>query len=173
MADLSSVTDGEMTEFKGRLVNGKLTAELLREVNGDEENGAAKAMVRALIEYLRAKAEAAIKNPFELTLDEQIAAIRAAFTETFVPKFGVPMIIEEEIANLIATAPEWPKGRDCYRVPDICWGEGREGMILTFEAHAAEFKRVHKKNWRWDQLLSGNHKYGKEDVDRLRLRFHA
>ncbi len=139
---------------------------LRRMKDGKPANAAA--VVQFIDDQIRLEAEALVKNPFEMTVEEQIASLRAAYAETFVP-LGIPMISEEEIITLIATAPAWPKGPDCYRVFDLCWGEGRDGVIQTFEAHAARFKRVHAKNWRWNLLLSGNHPYKGKDVDRLRL----
>ncbi len=102
-------------------------------------------------------------NPFELTVEQQIAALREQ------NELGNWGIAEDVFERLAESAPEWPGGRDAYRSFRIRFGEGREGMIQTFEAHAAAIKRVHAKFWRWDLLLSGAHEYQGEDVERLRL----
>lgn len=103
------------------------------------------------------------KNPFERSAAELIAELRRANTEE---KWEIS---EDVFVRLLATAPAWPIGRDCYLSFRIRFGEGDAGVEQTFEAHAARFKGVHKKNWRWEKLLSGKKPFNKEDVERLRL----
>jgi hypothetical protein len=104
------------------------------------------------------------KNPFELSVEVQLAALRLANSEE---GWG---ITEEVFARLAETAPEWPKGRLAFRSLRIRWGEGDEGVAKTFEAHAKRIKKVFGgKFWRWDYLLSGKHSYNKKPVVRLRL----
>ncbi|MEK7994391.1 MAG: hypothetical protein AAB403_11365 [Planctomycetota bacterium] len=103
------------------------------------------------------------KNPFERPAAELVTELRRANTEE---KWG---IAEDVFVRLLATAPAWPVGRDAYLSFRIRFWEGDFGVERTFEAHAARFKRVHKKNWRWEYLLSGKKSFNKEDVERLRL----
>ena len=103
-------------------------------------------------------------NPFEQSIDDQIVALR---TQNVAGNWGIS---EEKLQELAATAPAWPEGKEAYRSFRIRFGEKREGMIATFEAHIAAIKRVHDpKFWRWELLLSGEHPYQGKDVDRLRL----
>jgi len=103
------------------------------------------------------------KNPFEQTVEEQLAALRRQ------NELGNWGISEDVFARLTETAPEWPEGKDAYRSFRIRFGEGRDGVIKTFEAHCAAIERVHDKFWRWELLLSGEHPYQGKSVDRLRL----
>ncbi len=116
-----------------------------------------------LVEFIHEKRQLANKNPFEQTVEEQITALRR---QNKLGNWG----IEESVLKMLAeTAPAWPEGRDAYRSFRIRFGEGRDGVIKTFEAHAEAVKRVHAKFWRWELLLSGEHPYQDEGVDRLRL----
>ncbi len=104
------------------------------------------------------------KNPFEMTVEDQIKALRVANEEE---GWG---ITEEVFIRLQETAPAWPKGFDAFRSFRIRWGTGDEGVALTFERHAARFKRVHgDKAWRWELLLSAPTPYNGKMVKRLRL----
>ena len=116
-----------------------------------------------VIEFIHEQRQLANQNPFELTVEQQIAALRQ---QNELGNWDIP---EEVFDSLAESAPEWPEGRDAYRSFRIRFGEGRDGMIQTFEAHAAAIKRVHAKFWRWDLLLSGAHEYQDEEVERLRL----
>jgi hypothetical protein len=120
-------------------------------------------LVAAINERIRQAEEAATKNPFSQTVPELIARL---WVENHLGNWGIP---SETFIRLERTAPELPSGRDSYRSFRIRWGEGDEGVALTFERHAAAMKRVHLKFWRWDLLLSGKHPYKGEDVERLRL----
>ncbi|OGV55115.1 MAG: hypothetical protein A2017_05465 [Lentisphaerae bacterium GWF2_44_16] len=112
------------------------------------------------VESLNAKLDA---NPFEQTVEEQIAALRV---QNVAGNWGISEDVFERLAQ---TAPAWPKGKDAYRSLRIRFGEGDDGVALTFERHAAAVKRVHAKFWRWDLLLSAKTPYNGEDVERLRL----
>lgn len=116
-----------------------------------------------VIQFIHEKRKLANKNPFEQTVEEQLASLRRQ------NELGGWGITEDVFARLEGTAPEWPEGRDAYRGFRIRFGEGRDGVIKTFEAHAAAIKRIHDKYWRWEYLLSGEHPYQDKPVDRLRL----
>ncbi|MBI4257195.1 hypothetical protein HY626_04030 [Candidatus Uhrbacteria bacterium] len=104
------------------------------------------------------------KNPYELPLEVQLAALWRANDEE---GWGIE---EEVFARLAETAPAWPKGRLAFRSFRIRFGEGDEGVARTFEAHAKRVNTVFgAKFWRWDFLLSGKHPFEGNPVDRLRL----
>jgi hypothetical protein len=104
------------------------------------------------------------ENTFELSVEVQLAALRLANSEE---GWG---ITEEVFARLAETAPEWPKGRLAFRSLRIRWGEGDEGVALTFERHVERIKNVFCWGfWRWDYLLSGKRPFNGSPVDRLRL----
>ena len=106
-----------------------------------------------------------LRQQFEQTVEETLIVLRqqndvwkALGTHPYIPN------IDEVCERLEPTAPAWPKGKDAYRSLRIRFGEGHNGMIQTFEAHAAAIKRVHAKFWRWDLLLSGEHPYQDKQV---------
>lgn len=108
------------------------------------------------------------RNPFEQSVDEQIAALRTQ-NEAW-RACGMPTVSEADIERLAKTATAWPVGRDAHRSFTLRFGEGTEGMALTFEAHNAAIKRVHgAKYWRWELLHSKPMPYLGKPVNRLRL----
>jgi hypothetical protein len=140
----------------------KFTAELADAVR--KEGGADRA-----IDALRQAFGLTDENPFAQTVEEQLQRLREQNAAGGWGLDGHPYRSMDIFTHLAATAPPWPKGRDSYRSLRIRWGEGDEGVALTFERHAAAMKRVHSKFWRWEHLLSGKHPYKGEDVERLRL----
>lgn len=84
---------------------------------------------------------------------------------------GHPFIpnIDEVCVRLEKTAPEWPEGREAYRSLRIRFGEGREGVLQTFEAHVAAITRVLSTTQRWEQLHSDPEPYAGQLMERLRL----
>jgi hypothetical protein len=114
--------------------------------------------------FVREQRDLLDKHPFEQTVEEQLTALRRQ------NELGGWGIGEDVFVRLTETAPAWPRGRDAYRSLRVRFGQGRDGMIKTFEAHAAAVKRVHEpKFWRWEFLLSGSHPYKGKDIERLRL----
>ncbi|NQV89343.1 MAG: hypothetical protein HQ488_03420 [Parcubacteria group bacterium] len=111
-------------------------------------------------------------NPFEISVKESLDRLRAAYDDTFCP-LGAKEPTSSELTHLERMAPNWPKGKDAFRsfqVRPAAFGEGRDGVINTFEATCASVKLIHDpKFWRWELLLSGAHPYQGEDVERLRL----
>ncbi len=74
MASLFSISDGQMTELKGRLAHAGLTAELAWAINdGEDGRRIAKAMVAAGL-----AASAPVRNPIEITLAETSVHFSAA-----------------------------------------------------------------------------------------------
>jgi hypothetical protein len=118
-----------------------------------------------LVQFMDQKMGLSEKNPYEMTVGEQLTALRLANDEE---KWG---IAEGDIAHLYATAPAWPKGRHAYRSFRIRFGAGDEGVAKTFEAHVARIKSVftEKGFWRWEHLHSGKAPFKGEPVERLRL----
>jgi hypothetical protein len=105
-------------------------------------------------------------NPFEMTVEQQIAVLRRTNSEE---GWG----ITEDIFTLLAkTAPPWPRGGHVYRSLRIRFGEGDEGVAKTFEAHCSRIKHVFGERFygRWKRLQSGETLYrGKTPIERLRL----
>ncbi len=145
----------QMVDFKNRFFRLGGTMALFLNLLGDDE------LMEHMIKSAEEKANA---NPFEQTVDEQIAALRAQ------NEAGSWGITEDVFVRLAQTAPAWPKGKDAYRSLRIRFGEGDEGVALTFERHAEAMKRVHDpKFWRWELLHSGTVPYQGKSVERLRL----
>lgn len=105
------------------------------------------------------------KNPYEMSVDQQLTALRRANDEE---KWG---LTEADFSRLTETAPAWPQGKHAYRSFRIRFGEGSEGVQLTFERHVARIKSVFGESgfWRWEHLHSGKIPYKGKPVDRLRL----
>jgi hypothetical protein len=104
------------------------------------------------------------RNPFELSVEVQIAALRRANDEE---GWGIE---DGVFARLAETAPAWPEGRLAFRSLRIRWDEGDEGVALTFERHVERIKKVFGgKFWRWDYLVSGRCSHNNKLVDCLRL----
>ncbi len=118
-----------------------------------------------LIQFINEQLARAEKNPYEVTVEEQLAALRRANDEE---KWG---ITEEDFTRLAPTAPAWPKGKHAYRSFRIRFGEGDEGVAKTFEAHYTRIQRVFGEGgyWRWGCLHSGKVPYKGKPVERLRL----
>lgn len=141
----------------------KLPADLVGDLNDDPKM--IEAMVKSAIDYRVSKLAEAEKNSFEMTVEEQIAALRIANEEE---KWGIS---EKDFARLASTAPAWPKGKHAYRSFRIRFGEGDKGVAKTFEAHVTRIKSVFGEDgyWRWEHLHSGSVPYKGEPVERLRL----
>lgn len=141
-------------EFFGRFFRFGGSMALFLKLLGDDE------LMKFVVEAANQKADA---NPFEQTVDEQLATLRA---QNEAGNWG---ITEDVFSRLADTAPVWPKGKDAFRSLHIRWGEGAEGVYLTFERHWAAMQRVHAKHWRWELLHSKPMPYNGKDVERLRL----
>ena len=135
----------------------------LSELLGDDE------LMKWWIDSLNERRNA---NPYKITVQESLERLRAAFSDTFCP-MGAKEPTPSELTHLERMAPDWPKGKDAFRsfqVRPAAFGEGRDGVIKTFEATCASVKRIHDpKFWRWEWILSGVHPYQGEDAERLRL----
>lgn len=102
-------------------------------------------------------------NPFAQSVETQIAALRRANDEE---GWGIPV---EDINRLVETAPEWPEGRLAFRSLRIRFGEGDEGVALTFWRHNKRIFSVFRVGFEiWNgsyplryegnlRLLVGNH----------------
>ena len=77
------------------------------------------------------------KNPWEKSVEEQIASLRRANEKE---GWG---ITEEDFIRLLTTAPAWPIGRSNFRSFRIRFGTGDAGVIETFKAHLECIKHVH------------------------------
>ncbi|WKZ29184.1 MAG: hypothetical protein QY323_00475 [Patescibacteria group bacterium] len=133
MANLFTVPAGKLNTFTGKLSQEGLTAEIVLATDKYPE------IVRVMVEAGRKAFEARDQNPFVMTLEEQLEALRLANMEE---GWG---IADEIIDQLAATAPAWPKGRDSYRSFRIRFGEGGDGVAQTFEAHMTRIERLYGK----------------------------
>lgn len=105
------------------------------------------------------------KNPYEMSVDQQLTALRRANDEE---EWG---LTEDDFMRLTSTAPAWPRGKHAYRSFRIRFGEGAEGVAKTFEAHYARIQHVFGEGryWRWELLHSGKVECDGKLVERLRL----
>lgn len=120
---------------------------------------------KELAREIQRQQELAEKNPFQKSSNELLAALHRANGEE---GWG---ITEEVFERLAATVPAWPKGKNAYLSFRIRFGEGDEGVALTFERHTGRIKSVftEKGYWRWEHLHSGKALFEGEPVERLRL----
>ena len=118
-----------------------------------------------LIQFIDQHRGVSEDNPYEQTVDQQFTALRLANDEE---KWG---ITEEDFTRLASSAPVWPKGKHAYRSLRIRFGEGDDGVALTFERHVARIRTVftEKGFWRWEHLHSSKVEYEGKPVERLRL----
>jgi len=76
-------------------------------------------------------------NVFKLSVEETLSRLRLANKEE-------GWRIEEEVICALAdTAPEWPDGPFSFRSLEIRWGEGHEGVLLTFNRHLDRIRRTY------------------------------
>lgn len=150
----------QMVDFKNRFFRFGGSMALFLKLLGDDE------LMRFVVEAANQKADA---NPNEQTVEETLAALRVQNEASRSSVLGYWGLTEEDFARLRRTAPAWPKGKDAFRLLRIRWGEGAEGVYLTFERHWEAMQRVHAKHWRWELLHSKPMPYGGKDVERLRL----
>jgi len=118
-----------------------------------------------LVQFIDQQRGLSEKNPYEMTVEDQLTALRLANDEE---KWG---LTEDDFARLASSAPAWPQGKHAYRSFRIRFGEGSEGVQLTFERHVARIKSVFGESgfWRWEHLHSGKVPYKGKPVERLRL----
>jgi hypothetical protein len=126
------------------------------------KNGTNAALLLQFIDRQRGMFE---KNPYEMTVEAQLTALRRANDEE---KWG---LTEADFERLTSTAPAWPQGKHAYRSFRIRFGEGDDGVAKTFEAHYARIQHVFGEGryWRWELLRSGKVEYDGKLVECLRL----
>lgn len=153
---MTRLLDGLFSEGLETLVqlvrHADFTVELARAIRTTEK-GVDRAVAALNREFFPAETTTkpvadANKNPFELSIEVQLVALRRANDEE---GWGIP---EEVFERLAKTAPAWPIGRLAFRSLRIRFGEGDEGVALTFERHAKRIKAVFGKSWRWPNLRS-------------------
>lgn len=155
-----------ITEIKHDVLN--FTLRSLGEAGGTTDHAdwmRARGNAALLIQFIDQQRELSKKNPYEMSVDQQLTALRRANDEE---RWG---ITEEDFERLATTAPVWPQGKQAYRSLRIRFGEGSEGVQQTFERHVARIKSVfgERSFWRWEHLHSGKAPYKGKPVDRLRL----
>lgn len=153
---MSNIFQRQATEFFDRWFRMGGTIALVIKLLSDDE------LMKFMIEAVTAKADA---NPREITVEETIKRFRK------VAKVLGWVVGDDVYDGLLKNVPAWPKGKDAFRSLRIRFGEGDDGVALTFEAHAAAIKHVHTeaKYWRWELLHSKPMPFNGEDVPRLRL----
>ncbi len=155
MANLFDVRGGKMLAVLSKVAE-RMSPELGDEIQRDPK--LVDVMMDAAWQHLN-------KNPYEMTIKQQLAALRLASDEE---EWG---ITEKDFARLVSTVPAWPKGKHAYRSFRIRFGERDEGVAKTFEAHVARIKFVFGENyfWRLEHLHSDKASYKGKPVERLRL----
>jgi len=159
MASLSNATDGEMTEFKGRLGRAGFSAEIIREVNTGDENELAKVMFEALMRHPR------------FTLVHGLFTTTAKQIERMCEwnkKFGWG-ISDEAFAVAGKSVPAWPEEKlvAVVLVPYLADKKEEDETITTgtertFHELWMRATTEQDASWRWDG-------YDKAGTDRLRL----
>ena len=155
MANLFDMKGGKMLAVLSKIAE-RIPPDIGEEIDRDPE------LVDVMLEAVQSHL---LKNPFEISVENTLAALRRANDEE---KWGID---EDVFARLASTAPAWPKGGHAYRSLRIRFGEGDEGVAKTFEAHAARIKTVFSEKgfWRWEHLHSGSVPFNGKPVERLRL----
>lgn len=159
MASLSTNTDGEITEFKGRLGRAGFTADIIREVNTGDDNELAKLMYETLMRHPRFT----LVHGLFVKPEAQIARVREWNQE-----FGWG-ISDEAFAEAKQSVPAWPEEKlvAVVLVPYLADKKAEDdtvttGLERTFHELWARAKVEQDANWRWDG-------YDKAGSDRLRL----
>ncbi len=159
MASLSTATDGQITEFKGRLARAGFSAEIVREVNAGDSNELAEVMFEALMRHPRF---ALIHGLFTST-EKQIVRVREWNKE-----FGWG-ISDEAFASAEKSVPAWPEEKlvAVVLVPYLADRQAEDdtvttGLERTFHELWMRAKAEQDASWRWDG-------YDKAGSDRLRL----
>ncbi|MFH1621099.1 MAG: hypothetical protein ABIB04_03365 [Patescibacteria group bacterium] len=159
MASLSSNTDGEITEFKGRLGRAGFTAEIIREVNVGDDNELAKLMYETLMRHPRFT----LVHGLFTSTEKQIARVRE-WNKEF--GWGIP---DEAFAAAEKSVPAWPEEKlvAVVLVPYLADKKAEDDTVMTglertFHELWMRAKAEQDANWRWDG-------YDKAGSDRLRL----
>lgn len=159
MASLSSNTDGEITEFKGRLGRAGFNAEIIREVNTCNDNELAKVMYEALMRHPRFT----LVHGLFTTTATQIARVRE-WNKEFGGGFS-----DEAFAEAEKSVPVWPEEKlvAVVLVPYLADKANEDetvttGLERTFHELWMRAKSEQDANWRWDG-------YDNAGSDRLRL----
>ena len=162
MKNLFKISGGLMWAVLGKIA-AMIPADLVDDLNEDPKM--IDAMVKGAIDYKAAKVAESVKNPYEQSLERQLAALRCANDEE---KWG---LTEEDFDRLAWTAPAWPQGKHAYRSFRIRFGEGDEGVVETYEKHCAYIKSVFTERYygRPNSLLSCSVPDRGTPVERLRL----
>lgn len=159
MASLSTATDGEMTEFKGRLARAGFSAEIVREVNTGNDNELAKVMYEALMRHPRfTLVHGLFTKPEKQT--EKVREWNRVFG------WGIP---DEAFVEAEKSIPAWPEEKlvAVVLVPYLADKKAEDdtittGLERTFYKLWMCAKSEQDASYRWDG-------YDKAGSDRLRL----
>ena len=160
MASLSTATDGEITEFKGRLARAGFDAEIIREINRSDGNELAKAMFTALMNHPRFT----FVHGLFTRQQEQIDRVREWNKER---AWGIPA---EAFAEAEKFVPAWPEDEltAVILVPYLDNKKNKKseitmtGVERTFRELWTCAASEQDKSWCWDG-------YDNAGPERLRL----
>lgn len=127
MENLFEARGGKLWAVLGKLAK-KLPKRLIHDLDSDP--GIIEAMVNAALVYT-------VTNPWAEDVDAQIERLRQM---ALARGWGFSDEVYERLAS---TAPAWPKGRHAFRSFRIRFGEGRSGVIETFEEHIKCIQHVY------------------------------
>lgn len=157
MASLHNITIGEDTEFKGRLARAGFSAEVIREINRNDD------MAGIMYEALMRHTAFTLVHGLFTKPEKQIERVREWNKE-----FGWG-ISDEAFAEAEKSVPAWPEEKlvAVVLVPYLADKKAEDdtvttGLERTFHELWMRAKAEQDANWRWDG-------YDKAGSDRLRL----
>lgn len=157
MASLHSITIGEDTEFKGRLARAGFSAEVIREINRNDD------MAGIMYEALMRHPAFTLVHGLFTKPEKQIERVRE-WNKEF--GWGIP---DEAFAEAEKSVPAWPEEKlvAVVLVPYLADKANEDetvttGLERTFHELWMRAKAEQDANWRWDG-------YDKAGSDRLRL----
>ncbi len=128
-----------ITEIKQNEISA--TLRILGEVGATTEHSdwmRGRGNAALLIQFIEQQRCLLGKNPYEMTVEQQLTALRRANDEE---KWG---LTEDDFARLASSAPVWPKGKSAYRSFRIRFGEGDDGVADlrgALRPHPARLRR--------------------------------
>lgn len=158
MASLSTATDGEFTEFKGRLSRAGLTAEMVREINTHDD------MARLMIEAIKAHPAFTLVHGLFTKVEDQVKRVHELNGERGWGFTDADFTVAEK------SIPKWPEDKlvAVVLVPYLADKKDDEGKIVmtglecTFHELWAVAAQEQHANGRWEG-------YDQAGPDKLRL----
>ena len=93
-------------------------------------------------------------NEFAIDLEAQLAQFEVQLPKLRELGFTFNGQTDEQLIQMLReTAPDWPKGKRCFRSIQIREGEGDAGVQHTFDLHERMMKKAFApKWWRWPKI---------------------